>query len=133
MDYSCRIAVNYGVGHRCGSDPVLLWLWPRPAATASIRLLAWETPYAIGAALKRKKKRISSSGKPRQQYSHTHTHTTHTHRAGGPKCLRSLSLISHNKGKLPLDPKWTHSEIHTQNSERESTQSMLRNNVYMLN
>ena len=27
-----------GVGHRCGSDPVLLWLWCRPAATALIRL-----------------------------------------------------------------------------------------------
>ena len=23
-----------GVGHRCGSDPELLWLWRRPAAVA---------------------------------------------------------------------------------------------------
>ena len=36
-------------------DPVLLWLWCRPAATALIRPLAWEPPYAAGAALKRPK------------------------------------------------------------------------------
>ena len=28
----------------------LLWLWRRPMATALIRPLAWETPYATGAA-----------------------------------------------------------------------------------
>ena len=37
-------------------DPPLLWLWCRPAATALIRPLAWEPPYAAGAALKRQKK-----------------------------------------------------------------------------
>ena len=34
-------------------DPELLWLWCRPAATAPIRLLAWESPYAEDAALKK--------------------------------------------------------------------------------
>ena len=34
----------------------MLWLWHRTAATALIRPLAWEPPYAEGAALKRKKK-----------------------------------------------------------------------------
>ena len=29
-------------------DPVLLWLWCRPAAVALIRPLAWEPPYAMG-------------------------------------------------------------------------------------
>ena len=33
----------------------LLWLWCRPAAVALILPLAWEPPYAIGAALKRQK------------------------------------------------------------------------------
>ena len=47
--------MNCGVGHRLGSDLVLLWLWYRPAAVAPIRPLAWEHPYAMGAALKRKK------------------------------------------------------------------------------
>ena len=37
-------------------DPVLLWLWYRLAAIVPIQPLAWETPYAAGAALKRKKK-----------------------------------------------------------------------------
>ena len=33
---------------------MLLWLWHRPASTA-LRSLAWEPPYASGAALKRQK------------------------------------------------------------------------------
>ena len=41
------LAVSCGVG--CGLDPELLWLWRRPAATAPIRPLAWEPPYATGA------------------------------------------------------------------------------------
>ena len=45
--------MNYGVGRRHGSDPVLLW--HRPAATAPIRPLTWEPPYATGVALKRQK------------------------------------------------------------------------------
>ena len=34
-------------------DPVLLWLCHRPAAVAPIQRLAWELPYATGAALKK--------------------------------------------------------------------------------
>ena len=37
-------------------DPVLLWLWCRPAAVAPIRPLAWELPYAAGVDVKRKRK-----------------------------------------------------------------------------
>jgi len=33
-------AVSCVVGCRCGLDPVLLWLWHRPVATAPIRPLA---------------------------------------------------------------------------------------------
>ena len=49
--------MSCGVGCRLGSDPVLLWLWCRPAAVAPIPPLAWEPPYAMGAALKAKKKK----------------------------------------------------------------------------
>ena len=49
--------MSYGVGHRGGSDPALLWLWYRLADVALIQFLAWEPPYAAGAALKSKKKR----------------------------------------------------------------------------
>ena len=38
------------VGRRRGSDPALLWPWCRTAATAPIQPLAWEPPYAEGAA-----------------------------------------------------------------------------------
>ena len=38
--------MSCGVGCRRGSDPVLLWLWRRPVATALIRPLAWEPSYA---------------------------------------------------------------------------------------
>ena len=53
--------MSCGVGCRHGSDPALLWLWPRPVAMAPIRPLAWEPPYAAGAAqkiAKRQKKNI---------------------------------------------------------------------------
>ena len=46
--------MSCGVGGRRGSDPVLPWLWCRQAAVAPIQLLAWELPYAEGAALKDK-------------------------------------------------------------------------------
>ena len=48
------MAVGCGAGHRHGLDPALLWLWHRPAATASIKPLAWKPPYAVDAALKKK-------------------------------------------------------------------------------
>ena len=45
--------MSCGVGGRRGWDPALLWLWCRLAAPAPIQSLAWELPYATGAALKR--------------------------------------------------------------------------------
>ena len=35
----------------------MLWLWCRPAATAPVRPLAWEPPYAAAVALKRPNKK----------------------------------------------------------------------------
>ena len=46
----------------CGSDPALLWLWRRPVATALIRPLAWEPPYATGLALKGEKDQNKGGG-----------------------------------------------------------------------
>ena len=48
-----HVAVSCGAGCRHSLDPTLLWLWHRPAATAPIPRLAWEAPYATGAALKK--------------------------------------------------------------------------------
>ena len=62
------IAVSCGVGHRCGSDLVLLWLWCRLTAAAPIQPLAWEPPYAVRATeengkkdKKKKEKKIQES------------------------------------------------------------------------
>ena len=49
--------MSCGVGRRRGSEPVFLWLWRRPAATAPIWSPAWDPPYAAaGVALKSKTK-----------------------------------------------------------------------------
>ena len=50
------VAMSRGVGPKRGSDLALLWLWRSSAATAPIRPLAWEPPYAVDAALKKKKR-----------------------------------------------------------------------------
>ena len=50
------LAVSCGVGCRHGLDPTLLRLWCRPAATAPIRPLRWEPPYAASVALEKDKK-----------------------------------------------------------------------------
>ena len=53
--------MSCGAGRRRGSYPVLLWLWLWPAAIALILPLAWELPYAAGAALKSKKRTNSKA------------------------------------------------------------------------
>ena len=69
------VPVSCGVGRRRSSDLALLWLWHRPAATSPIRLLAWEPPYAMGAALEKDKKQTN---KKQQQKN---------------KCIRNYSPI----------------------------------------
>ena len=49
--------MNCAVGHRLSLDLAWLWLWLWLAATAPIRPLAWEPPYAKGAALKQTEKK----------------------------------------------------------------------------
>ena len=56
--------MSCGVGRRRGSDLAWLWLWCRQVATALIRPLAWELPYAVGAAqemIKRQKKKVKKT------------------------------------------------------------------------
>ena len=48
-------------GRRHGLDPVLLWLWRRPAAVAPIQPLAWELLNAVGAALQNKQNKTKSN------------------------------------------------------------------------
>ena len=49
--------MNCGVGRRRSSDPMLLWLWSsRLVATAPIRPVAWESPYAARTAQEKAKR-----------------------------------------------------------------------------
>ena len=51
--------MSCGVDLRGGLDPILLWLWHRPAAVALIQPLAWKLPYASCTALKNKNQQAS--------------------------------------------------------------------------
>ena len=63
------MAMSCGIDHRRGSDLALLWLWCRPVATALIRSLAWEPPYAVSAALERQSnKGLKAMNKTRPRY-----------------------------------------------------------------
>ena len=64
------------VGCRRGSDPALLWLWRRPVATAPIQPLAWEPPYAVGAAQEIAKKKTKKKKKRLEYTSKNNTITT---------------------------------------------------------
>ena len=47
-----RTLRHRGVGHRCGADSTLLWLWHRLAAAPPLRPLAWRHVYTTGAPVK---------------------------------------------------------------------------------
>ena len=55
------------VGRRLGSDPTLLWLRCRPAATAPIQPLAWEPPNAKGVA-----QEMAKRYKKKEKKTHNH-------------------------------------------------------------
>ena len=59
--------MSCGVGCRRGSNLALPWLWWRPAAIAPISPLAWEPPYAMGVALKRRKKEKKERERKRKE------------------------------------------------------------------
>ena len=59
--------MSCGVGCRRGSDPALLWLWHRPVATSLIRPLAWEPPYAAGAAQEMAKRQKNKNKKQQKK------------------------------------------------------------------
>ena len=61
--------MSCGVGRRHGSDSALPWLWRRPAATAPIRPLAWEPPYAAQRNSKKKKTKKKKKKKKKEHFS----------------------------------------------------------------
>ena len=54
----CRLQTQLG--------SLLLWLWCKPAAAAPIRPLAWEPPYAVGAALEKTKDKNKQTDKTKK-------------------------------------------------------------------
>ena len=63
--------MSCGVGCRCSLDLALLWLWYSLVATAPIRPLAWEPPYAVGKRQKTKKEnKTKQNKKTRKQAVH---------------------------------------------------------------
>jgi len=93
------------LGCRCGLDPVLLWLWPRPSATAPIRPLAWELPYAEGVALE-KAKRPGKKKKKKKNYLVTRGPVT--------LCLRGSPSISHSSPTWSGGQRLTTAEFETE-------------------
>ena len=69
--------MSCGVGRKRGSDPALLWLWRRLAATAPIGPLAWEPPYATSAAQEMAKRQKNKKQKTNKQ-KNTPRATLHT-------------------------------------------------------
>ena len=59
--------MSCGVGCRRGSDPVLLWLWRRLVATAPIRPLSWDSPYAVEASLEKAKRHTHTQKKKKKK------------------------------------------------------------------
>ena len=61
--------VSCGVSRRRVSDLAWLWLWWRPAIRplAPMRSLAWDPPYAVGAALKRQKNKNKKQQQQKKQ------------------------------------------------------------------
>ena len=61
--------MSWGVGHRCGLDLALLWLWRRPEATAPIGPVSWHTSICHRCGhKKRKKKKKKKERKKKEDY-----------------------------------------------------------------
>ena len=72
-----------------------LWLWCRPGAIAPIQPLAWESPYATGAALKKQKIKIKKKSLFLLFFS-----------APGVPPFLELQLSLTSSQKLPLGEVW---------------------------
>ena len=83
--------MNYGVGHRRGSDLALLW--HRPVATAPTGPLTWEAPYATGAALKKKKERKKKNKGQKQTNKQKNQSGTAASCGIGRRCASDLALL----------------------------------------
>ena len=96
--------MSCGIGHRHGLDLVLLWL--RWVAVAPTGPLAWEPPYATGAALKKKKK------KRERERGEVDTSHTHKGKIPGEDRSRDWNNVATVK-KCPVTKDWKRQESHS--------------------
>jgi len=102
--------MSCGVGCRRSSDPTLLWLCCRLAATALIRPLAWEPPYAAGVALEKMKRQKKEKKK---EMNHLGVYNFVALRIVTVLHNRQLPLlpnifISPKGSPEPTEPQWEH-------------------------
>ena len=57
VGYGSNVATSYSIGHRCGSDLALPWLWHRPEVAVPIQLLVWKLYMPQVSPSKEKKKK----------------------------------------------------------------------------
>ena len=86
--------MSCGVGRRHVSDPVLLWLWRRLVATALIRPLAWEPPYAVEVALEKAKRQKKKKYKAPACTSHPYICTALSLCTSHTRVAQLLQLMS---------------------------------------
>ena len=84
--------MSCGIGRRRSSDPALLWLWRRAAATAPIRPLAWEPPYAARAAIEKAKRQKQTKHIPLDVEPKHHMSKTSTPDVQSPQGLPVFSV-----------------------------------------
>ena len=106
-----RVDVSCSVGCRRDSDPALLWLWHRMAATAPITPLAWEPPCAAGAAQEMAKRQKKKKKEKKHIAQHLTLGTQYVHfflslAKRGIKTNRTLNLYMKRKDRN-IQHSWT--------------------------
>ena len=92
--------MSCGVGHRRTLDPALLWLWRRLTATAPIRPLAWEPPYATEVAQEMAKRQKQTN---KQQLLKRKVKLITQGRLSGQEVLPGIKRPFHQEGIIILN------------------------------
>ena len=97
--------MSCGVSCRYSLDPLLLWLWCRPAATAPIWPLTWELPFAAcGPKKQKEKKKIRTTWIRIKSQPHSSLIQPH----GSRRSSSSLLPLPHSVPHWPPCSSWTY-------------------------